>query len=127
MEILIKCSMHTGSDEMDNKNKSIDLNNDTPIPEASYADLYKAGFFDYKKAKLTIVWGEKISINKQIVILRKLYPKLKELSTVDIYKIVQKNKQEWQFAKMGMGNAVDLANEAKLFGLNIIVEELEST
>lgn len=119
--------MHTGSDEMDNKNKSIDLNNDTPIPEASYADLYKAGFFDYKKAKLTIVWGEKISINKQIVILRKLYPKLKELSTADIYKIVQKNKQEWQFAKMGMGNAVDLANEAKLFGLNIIVEELEST
>ena len=33
--------MHTGSDEMDNKNKSIDLNNDTPIPEASYADLYR--------------------------------------------------------------------------------------
>lgn len=30
-------------------NKSIDLNNDTPIPEALYADLHKVGFFDYKK------------------------------------------------------------------------------
>lgn len=35
--------------------------------------------------------------------------------------------QEWQFAKMGWGNAVDLANEAKLLGLNIIVEEIEIT
>ncbi len=112
---------------MDNKNKSIDLNDDTPIPEAPYADLHKAGFFDYKKAKLTIVWGETISRNKQIIILRKLYPKLKELSTANIYEIVQKNKQEWQFAKMGWGKAVDLANEAKLLGLNIIVEEIEIT
>ncbi|MCI8558767.1 MAG: hypothetical protein HFI19_13600 [Lachnospiraceae bacterium] len=35
--------------------------------------------------------------------------------------------QEWQFAKMGWGKAVDLANEAKLLGLNIIVEEIEIT
>ncbi len=28
---------------------------------------------------------------------------------------------------MGWGNAVDLANEAKLLGLNIIVEEIEIT
>ena len=109
---------------MDKRSKVIDLDNDTPISEAPCADLHKVGFFDYKEAKLTIVWGEEISRNKQIIILRKLYPKLKELSTANIYEIVQKNKQEWQFATMGWGNAVDLANEAKILGLNIIVEEL---
>ena len=36
---------------MDKRSKVIDLDNDTPISEAPYADLHKVGFFDYKEAK----------------------------------------------------------------------------
>ena len=49
-------------------------NNDISIPEASYADLCKVGFFERKQVKLTIIWNEKISRNKQILTLKKLYP-----------------------------------------------------
>ena len=40
-------------------------NNDISIPEACYADLCKVGFFERKQVKLTIIWNEKISRNKQ--------------------------------------------------------------
>ena len=38
-------------------NECDDLNDDIPIPEASYADLYELGFWNYRKAKLTITWN----------------------------------------------------------------------
>lgn len=44
-----------------NKEKNMFENDDMPIPEASYADLCKVGFFERKQAKLTIIWNEKIS------------------------------------------------------------------
>lgn len=62
-------------------------NNDISIPEACYADLCKVGFFERKQVKLTIIWNEKISRNKQILTLKKLYPELNKVSTVEIYKI----------------------------------------
>ena len=74
-------------------------NNDIPIPEASMQDLYKAGFGERTQVKLTIIWNEKMSRNKQILILKKLYPELNRLSTVEIYKITKKRKsgnlQRW--------------------------------
>lgn len=56
-------------------------NNDISIPEACYADLCKVGFFERKQVKLTIIWNEKISRNKQILTLKKLYPELNKVST----------------------------------------------
>ena len=109
------------------ENKTSDLNDDCPILEASYADLYKTGFFTYKRAKLIVVWGKEISKNKQIVILKKLCPELKELSLSNIYDILVKNKEQWEFAEMGWGNAVDLVNEAQKLGLTIIVKETKLT
>lgn len=100
-------------------------NNDMPIPEASYADLCKAGFFERKQAKLTIIWNEKISKNKQILILKKLYPKLNQLSTIEIYKIMKENEEKWQFAEMGYGFAVDFLRKAEKEGLKILLEENE--
>lgn len=47
-------------------------NNDISIPEACYVDLCKVGFFERKQVKLTIIWNEKISRNKQILTLKKL-------------------------------------------------------
>mgnify|MGYP000037224934 CR=1 FL=1 len=59
-------------------------------------------FFERKQVKLTIIWNEKISRNKQILTLKKLYPELNKVSTVEIYKITKKTKK-WQFAEMGWG------------------------
>ena len=95
------------------------------VPEIPYGELYQAGFFDHKKAKLIIIWGSKISRNRQIIMLRKLYPELKQLSTAEIYKIVQNNKQQWEFTEMGRGNASDIADAGKMLGLNIKVEEMD--
>lgn len=97
-------------------------NNDIPIPEACYADLCKVGFFERKQVKLTIIWNEKISRNKQILILKKLYPELNKVSTVEIYKITKKTKK-WQFAEMGWGFAVDFSHKAEKAGIKILLEE----
>ena len=48
---------------------------------------------------ITIIWNEKISRNKQILTLKKLYPELNKVSTVESYKITKKrrngNLQRW--------------------------------
>ena len=96
-------------------------NNDISIPEACYADLCKVGFFERKQVKLTIIWNEKISRNKQILTLKKLYPELNKVSTVEIYKIMKKTKK-WQFAEMGWGFAVDFLHKAEKAGIKILLE-----
>ena len=75
-------------------------NNDISIPEACYADLCKVGFFERKQVKLTIIWNEKISRNKQILTLKKLYPELNKVSTVEIYKITK--NEEMAICRDGM-------------------------
>lgn len=102
------------------------MDKNMPIPEAAYSDLYKLGFFDYRRAKLTIVWNKEISRNKQIILLKKLYPKLNEMSLVQIYKMANQDEVQWKFAEMGWGNAVDLKNAAEKFGLEIVVEEIKA-
>ena len=97
-------------------------NNDISIPEACYADLCKVVFFERKQVKLTIIWNEKISRNKQILTLKKLYPELNKVSTVEIYKIMKKTKK-WQFAEMGWGFAVDFSHKAEKAGIKILLEE----
>lgn len=96
-------------------------NNDISIPEACYADLCKVGFFERKQVKLTIIWNEKISRNKQILTLKKLYPELNKVSTVEIYKITKKrrngNLQRWD------GVAVDFSHKAEKAGIKILLEE----
>ena len=93
-------------------------NNDISIPEACYADLCKVGFFERKQVKLTIIWNEKISRNKQILTLKKLYPELNKVSTVEI-----KKTKKWQFAEMGWGFAVDFSHKAEKAGIKILLEE----
>ena len=77
-------------------------NNDISIPEACYADLCKVGFFERKQVKLTIIWNEKISRNKQILTLKKLYPELNKVSTVEIYKITK--NEEMAICRDGDGD-----------------------
>ena len=56
-------------------------------------NLCKVGFFERKQVKLTIIWNEKISRNKQILTLKKLYPELNKVSTVEILIKLQKNEE----------------------------------
>ena len=58
-------------------------------------------FFERKQVKLTIIWNEKISRNKQILTLKKLYPELNKVSTVEIYKITK--NEEMAICRDGMG------------------------
>lgn len=101
-------------------------NKNMPVPEAAYSDLCKLGFFNYRRAKLAIVWSKKISRNKQIILLKKLYPKLNEMSSVQIYNMADKDEIQWKFAEMGWGNAMDLKNAAEKLGLEIMVEEIKT-
>lgn len=109
---------------MVNSNEYDDLNDEIPIPEAAYADLYELGFWNYKKAKLTIIWGREVNKNKQILLLRKLCPQLNEISLSRIYQIVQEKGERWQFAEMRWGDAMDIFKEAQRKGLNVIIEEV---
>ena len=75
-------------------------NNDISISEAKLCRFYvRWFFFERKQVKLTIIWNEKISRNKQILTLKKLYPELNKVSKVEIYKITKKrrngNLQRW--------------------------------
>lgn len=106
-------------------NECNNLNDDIPIPEASYVDLYELGFWNYRKAKLTITWGRAVNKNKQILLLRKLCPHLKEIPIPRIYEIVQEKGERWQFAEMRWGDAVEVFKEAQRNGLNVIIEEIE--
>lgn len=52
------------------------LEDDIPIPEASYAYLCEAGFvkINQKSMKVTIVWDLEVSKYKQVFLLKKIYP-----------------------------------------------------
>ena len=110
---------------MVNSNEYDDLNDEIPIPEASYADLYELGFWNYRKAKLTITWSRTVNKNKQILLLRKICPHLKELLIARIYEIVQEKGEQWKFAEMRWGDAMEVFQEAQRNGLNVIIEEVE--
>lgn len=97
-------------------------NNDISIPEACYADLCKVGFFERKQVKLTIIWNEKISRNKQILTLKKLYPELNKVSTVKA--INYKKTKKWQFAEMGWGLLLTFRIKQKKAGDKNIVRRI---
>ena len=107
------------------KNLYDDLNDEIPLPEAPYADLYELGFWNHKKAKLTIIWNREISKNKQILILKKLCPQLNKFSASKIYEIVREKDEQWQFAEMRWGEAMDFLKEARKKRLNVIIEEVK--
>lgn len=76
-------------------------NNDISIPEACYADLCKVGFFERKQVKLTIIWNEKISRNKQILTLKKLYPE--KIKCLQLKAIKLQKNEEMAICRDGMG------------------------
>ena len=63
--------------------------------------------------KLTIIWGNEISKNKQILILKKICLQLSKFLVLKIYEIVKENGEEWQFAEMEWGEARLFLDEAQ--------------
>lgn len=63
--------------------------------------------------------------NSQIMILKKLYPILNEISVRELLEEIRKNGEQWEFAEMGWGQAMDLVNQAAEKGLDIQIEEIE--
>lgn len=101
-----------------------DLEEDVPYPEVPYADLCK--IIKREKVQLILVWGEKLNKNRQVIILKKLYPKLNELTATELSEIIRKNKVQWKFAEMRLGCALDFVEEAKKLGLNIVLKEIKT-
>lgn len=109
---------------MESNEKFDELEEDIPYPEVPYADLCK--IFERKNVQLILVWGENLNKNRQVIILKKLYPKLNELTATELYEIIRKNKVQWKFAEMRLGCALDLVEEAKKLGLNIVLKEIKT-
>lgn len=100
-------------------------NTDGSLYEASQLELSKKGMFDYKKARLVIMWRNDLSKNEQIIILKDIYPILNDVPIKELIQEVRKNNEQWVFAEMGFGQAMDLVKQAQLRGLRIFVEEME--
>lgn len=97
---------------------------DGSVPEA-FGELCELGMFEHKMAKLMIKWRSDLSKNSQIMILKKLYPILNEVSVRVLLEEIRKNGEQWEFAEMGWGKAMDLVNQAAEKGLDIQIEEIE--
>ena len=83
----------------------------------------KRGYFKRKIASFSILRANNDK-NKQLLLLRKICPHLKELLIARIYEIVQEKGERWQFAEMRWGDAMDIFKEAQRKGLNVIIEEV---
>lgn len=95
------------------------------INEASYAYLIENIFYDKGNAKILIQWNNKTSRNYQILQLKKICPVLKDVPIKDLYTIINKNDMEWEFAVMGYGEGINLAERAKEVGLMLKVIKIE--
>lgn len=101
------------------------INQDGSLREAPLLDLYEKDFWGYKKAKLIIRWQNNLSRNRQIIILKKIYPTLNELPIKSLLEEIGENDVQWEFAELGWGEAMDLVRQARKKGLDIQFEEIE--
>lgn len=101
------------------------INQDGSLREAPHSDLYERGFFEHKKAKLIIRWRNDLSRNSQIIILKKIYPTLNEMSKESLLGEIRTNDEQWKFAEMGWGEAMGIVRQARKKGLDIQIEEIE--
>lgn len=62
------------------KEQITNINEDGSLLEAPLLDLYEKEFWGYRKAKLIIKWQKNLSKNRQMIMLKKIYPILNELS-----------------------------------------------
>lgn len=102
----------------------MNINEDGSLREAPLLDLYAEDFWGYKKAKLIIKWKNNLSKNRQIVILKKIYPTLNELPIKSLFEEIGENDEQWEFAELGWGDAMDVARQAIKNGLDIQLEEI---
>lgn len=101
------------------------LRADGSVPEVPHWELCELGMFEHKMAKLMIKWRSDLSKNSQIMILKKIYPILNEVSVRVLLEEIRKNDEQWEFAEMGWGQAMDLVNQAAEKGLDLQIKELE--
>ena len=50
---------------------------------------------------------------------KKIYPILNELSIHSLIKEIEENDEQWEFAELGWGEAMDLVTKARNNGLDI--------
>ena len=116
-------SFHSEEEEADGDSR---LNADGSVPEAPYSYLYQQGFVSSNRVKVTIKWRADLSKSSQILILKNIYPVFKEVSVRILLEEARRNEEQWEFAEMWWGQAVDIMELAKEKGLDILIEEIEA-
>lgn len=101
---------------------NIDSKSEECIPEVPPSE-----YLDYsiaKRVRVIIKWGQNMPRTKQVILLKKIYPRLKSMSNSDLHQQIKEGIQ-WEFAIMWLGEALDLSGEAKKLGLTIELEEIK--
>lgn len=101
------------------------LNADGSIREAPYSYLCQQGFVSSNRVRVTIKWRTDLSKSSQILILKNIYPVFKEVPVRILLEEARRNEEQWEFAEMWWGQAVDIMELAKEKGLDILIEEIE--
>lgn len=105
------------------KNEGIDRKNlvdNECLPEAPLGD-----YFDFsiaKKVRVIINWEENIPRTKQLILLKKVCPIIKEMTIADLAKQARHDIY-WEIGTMWIGEAEDFCEEAKKIRINNRVEE----
>lgn len=99
---------------------------DYAIPEVPYSELCKyIDDKDLRSTDLILIWGEELNKNKQMLLLRKLYPIIAELTLKQMREVIEQNEYQWKFAEMRYDCAKELAEKGKNLGLDIVLEVKE--
>lgn len=101
------------------------LNADGSVREAPYSYLYQQGFVSSNRVRVTIKWRTDLSKSSQILILKNIYSVFKEVPVRILLEEARRNEEQWEFAEMWWGQAVDIMELAKEKGLDILIEEIE--
>lgn len=96
------------------------------IPEVPYSELCKyIDAKDFRSTDLILIWGKELNRNKQMLLLRKIYPVIAELTSKQMRKVIEQNEYQWKFAEMRYDCAKELAEKGKKLGLDIVLEVRE--
>ena len=71
------------------------------------------------EVKIKIIWRKGVSIQNQLLILKKNYIKFSQISISELYKEAKDNRIEWEFARMKFEEAKELVDIVQKQGLNV--------
>lgn len=88
----------------------------------AYEALQEFDSIPRKNVKVKIVWETNIPINKQLLKLKKIYEQFRQIPTVQLYKMINSQDEEWVFADIDYEEAKELLDKAECEGVKLVIE-----